>query len=160
MSSNIGYIQSLHSDPSLNVMHLLIHTLLKGMFLWSYQKTFGSDVVYTIISEHAVYIFREFDSPYLLCDCNLQWLVVWIKEKAVVVKETRCSFPRSLQGQLITSLKPETLTCGKNTLSQTCFLSCWRFYTDFCCIYTEVIFSNPHTNNFFKYIFLYIFTFI
>ncbi|XP_016346149.1 adhesion G protein-coupled receptor A3-like [Sinocyclocheilus anshuiensis] len=54
----------------------------------------------------------EFDSPYLLCDCNLQWLVVWIKEKAIGVKETRCSFPRSLQGQLITSLRPETLTCN------------------------------------------------
>uniref|UniRef100_A0A673FZD7 Adhesion G protein-coupled receptor A3-like n=1 Tax=Sinocyclocheilus rhinocerous TaxID=307959 RepID=A0A673FZD7_9TELE len=53
----------------------------------------------------------EFDSPYLLCDCNLRWLVVWIKEKAIGVKETRCSFPRSLQGQLITSLRPETLTC-------------------------------------------------
>uniref|UniRef100_A0A8C2Q3L1 Adhesion G protein-coupled receptor A3 n=1 Tax=Cyprinus carpio TaxID=7962 RepID=A0A8C2Q3L1_CYPCA len=53
----------------------------------------------------------EFDSPYLLCDCNLQWLVVWIKEKAIGVKETRCSFPRSLQSQLITSLRPETLTC-------------------------------------------------
>lgn len=53
----------------------------------------------------------EFDSPYLLCDCNLQWLVVWIKEKAIGVKETRCSFPRSLQGQLITTLRAETLTC-------------------------------------------------
>uniref|UniRef100_A0A8C2DZY4 Adhesion G protein-coupled receptor A3 n=1 Tax=Cyprinus carpio TaxID=7962 RepID=A0A8C2DZY4_CYPCA len=53
----------------------------------------------------------EFDSPYLLCDCNLQWLVVWIREKAIGVKETRCSFPRSLQGQQITSLRPETLTC-------------------------------------------------
>ncbi|TRY58868.1 hypothetical protein DNTS_027460 [Danionella cerebrum] len=53
----------------------------------------------------------EFDSPYLLCDCNLQWLVIWMKEKAIGVKETRCSFPRSLQGQLITSLRPGTLTC-------------------------------------------------
>uniref|UniRef100_A0A8C2BE14 Adhesion G protein-coupled receptor A3 n=1 Tax=Cyprinus carpio TaxID=7962 RepID=A0A8C2BE14_CYPCA len=53
----------------------------------------------------------EFDSPYLLCDCNLQWLVVWIREKAIGVKETRCLFPRSLQGQQITSLRPETLTC-------------------------------------------------
>ncbi|XP_036452393.1 adhesion G protein-coupled receptor A3-like [Colossoma macropomum] len=53
----------------------------------------------------------EFQSPYLLCDCNLQWLVRWIKEKGVGVKDTRCSYPRSLQGQLITSLMPETLTC-------------------------------------------------
>uniref|UniRef100_A0A671LG41 Adhesion G protein-coupled receptor A3 n=1 Tax=Sinocyclocheilus anshuiensis TaxID=1608454 RepID=A0A671LG41_9TELE len=68
-------------------------------------------VVVFMIFEHAVYIFREFDSPYLLCDCNLRWLVVWIKEKVIGVKETRCSFPRSLQGQLITSLRPETLTC-------------------------------------------------
>ncbi|KAF7706427.1 adhesion G protein-coupled receptor A3-like isoform X2 [Silurus meridionalis] len=53
----------------------------------------------------------DFQSPFLLCDCNLQWLVRWIKEKGIVVKDTRCSYPRSLQGQLITSLKPEMLTC-------------------------------------------------
>ncbi|XP_053484967.1 adhesion G protein-coupled receptor A3 isoform X3 [Ictalurus furcatus] len=53
----------------------------------------------------------EFQSPYLLCDCNLQWLVRYIKEKGIAVKDTRCSYPRSLQGQLITSLKPEMLTC-------------------------------------------------
>lgn len=94
-----------------------------------------------MIFEHAVCIFRECVSPYLLCDCNLQWLVVWIKEKAIGVKETRCSFPRSLQGELITSLRPETLTCGKNTHSP----SSWRFSANFSCV-TELICSNPHTN--------------
>uniref|UniRef100_W5K4J2 Adhesion G protein-coupled receptor A3 n=1 Tax=Astyanax mexicanus TaxID=7994 RepID=W5K4J2_ASTMX len=53
----------------------------------------------------------EFQSPYLLCDCNLQWLLRWIKEKSVGVKDTHCSYPRSLQGLLVTSIKPETLTC-------------------------------------------------
>ncbi|XP_064199534.1 adhesion G protein-coupled receptor A3 [Anguilla rostrata] len=53
----------------------------------------------------------EFQTPYLLCDCNLRWLLRWIKEKGVGVKDTRCSYPRSLQGQLVTSLKPELLTC-------------------------------------------------
>ncbi|XP_076828743.1 adhesion G protein-coupled receptor A3 isoform X2 [Brachyhypopomus gauderio] len=53
----------------------------------------------------------EFQSPYLLCDCNLQWLVRWIKEKGVAVEDTRCSYPRSLQGQPISSLKPDMLTC-------------------------------------------------
>eukprot|EP00064_Thunnus_orientalis_P012680 superscaffoldBa00001974_g12715 len=53
----------------------------------------------------------EFQTPYLLCDCNLLWLLRWIKEKGIVVKNTKCSYPQSLQGQLITSIRPELLTC-------------------------------------------------
>uniref|UniRef100_A0A7N6B2N6 Adhesion G protein-coupled receptor A3 n=1 Tax=Anabas testudineus TaxID=64144 RepID=A0A7N6B2N6_ANATE len=40
----------------------------------------------------------EFQTPYLLCDCNLLWLLRWIKEKNIVVKNTKCSYPQSLQG--------------------------------------------------------------
>uniref|UniRef100_A0A8C9SS67 Adhesion G protein-coupled receptor A3 n=1 Tax=Scleropages formosus TaxID=113540 RepID=A0A8C9SS67_SCLFO len=54
---------------------------------------------------------QEFESPYLLCDCNLRWLLRWLKGRSIGVRNTRCSYPRSLQGQLITSLKPELLTC-------------------------------------------------
>ncbi|XP_015252728.1 PREDICTED: adhesion G protein-coupled receptor A3 [Cyprinodon variegatus] len=53
----------------------------------------------------------EFQTPYLLCDCNLLWLLRWIKERNLSVKNTKCSYPQSLQGQLITSLRPELLTC-------------------------------------------------
>ncbi|XP_031706942.1 adhesion G protein-coupled receptor A3 [Anarrhichthys ocellatus] len=53
----------------------------------------------------------EFQTPYLLCDCNLLWLLRWIKEKNIAVKNTKCSFPQSLQGQLITSIKLELITC-------------------------------------------------
>uniref|UniRef100_A0A3Q2ZU87 Adhesion G protein-coupled receptor A3 n=1 Tax=Kryptolebias marmoratus TaxID=37003 RepID=A0A3Q2ZU87_KRYMA len=53
----------------------------------------------------------EFQTPYLLCDCNLLWLLRWIKDKNVAVKNTKCSYPQSLQGQLMTSLRPERLTC-------------------------------------------------
>ncbi|XP_048092050.1 adhesion G protein-coupled receptor A3 [Alosa alosa] len=53
----------------------------------------------------------EFQTPNLLCDCNLAWLVRWLKDRGVTVKDTSCSYPRSLQGQLITTLKPDTLTC-------------------------------------------------
>ncbi|KAM4714464.1 adhesion G protein-coupled receptor A3 [Anableps anableps] len=53
----------------------------------------------------------EFQTPYLLCDCNLLWLLRWIKDHNVSVKNTKCSYPQSLQGQLITSLRPELLTC-------------------------------------------------
>uniref|UniRef100_A0A3Q2TTJ6 Adhesion G protein-coupled receptor A3 n=1 Tax=Fundulus heteroclitus TaxID=8078 RepID=A0A3Q2TTJ6_FUNHE len=53
----------------------------------------------------------EFQTPYLLCDCNLLWLLRWIKDRNLSVKNTKCSYPQSLQGQLITSLRPELLTC-------------------------------------------------
>lgn len=53
----------------------------------------------------------EFQTPYLLCDCNLLWLLSWVKERNIAVKNTKCSYPQSLQGQLITSLGPELLTC-------------------------------------------------
>uniref|UniRef100_A0A3B4A3C2 Uncharacterized protein n=1 Tax=Periophthalmus magnuspinnatus TaxID=409849 RepID=A0A3B4A3C2_9GOBI len=53
----------------------------------------------------------EFQTPYLLCDCNLLWLLRWIKDRNIVVKNTKCSYPQSLQGQVITSIRPELLTC-------------------------------------------------
>ncbi|XP_059211007.1 adhesion G protein-coupled receptor A3 isoform X1 [Centropristis striata] len=53
----------------------------------------------------------EFQTPFLLCDCNLLWLLRWIKERGIVVKNTKCFFPQSLQGQHITSFRPELLTC-------------------------------------------------
>ncbi|KAG7243336.1 hypothetical protein INR49_011792, partial [Caranx melampygus] len=53
----------------------------------------------------------EFQTPYLLCDCNLLWLLRWIKDKNIAVKNTKCSYPQSLQGQLMTSVRPELLTC-------------------------------------------------
>uniref|UniRef100_A0A8D3E7R4 Adhesion G protein-coupled receptor A3 n=1 Tax=Scophthalmus maximus TaxID=52904 RepID=A0A8D3E7R4_SCOMX len=58
---------------------------------------------------HALKII--FQTPYLLCDCNLLWLLRWIKDRSIVVKNTKCSYPQSLQGQLITSIRPELLTC-------------------------------------------------
>ncbi|XP_068163947.1 adhesion G protein-coupled receptor A3 [Antennarius striatus] len=54
----------------------------------------------------------EFQTRYLLCDCNLEWLLRWLKERNIVVKNTECSHPQSLQGQLITSIRPELLTCN------------------------------------------------
>ncbi|XP_028995310.1 adhesion G protein-coupled receptor A3 [Betta splendens] len=53
----------------------------------------------------------EFQTPYLLCDCNLVWLLRWIKDKSIVVKNTKCSYPQSLQGQPVTAIHPEHLTC-------------------------------------------------
>lgn len=53
----------------------------------------------------------EFQTPYLLCDCNLQWLQPWIKKRNIVIKNTKCAYPQSLQGLLITPISPELMTC-------------------------------------------------
>lgn len=63
---------------------------------------------------------RDFQTPYLLCDCNLLWLLRWIKERNIAVKNTKCSFPQSLQGQFITSIRPELLTCGRHCKEKNC----------------------------------------
>lgn len=53
----------------------------------------------------------EFQTEYLLCDCNLLWMLRWIKAKNITVRETKCSYPKSLQEQPITAVKAEQLTC-------------------------------------------------
>ncbi|XP_061619135.1 adhesion G protein-coupled receptor A3 isoform X2 [Phyllopteryx taeniolatus] len=53
----------------------------------------------------------DFQTPYLLCDCNLLWLLHWLRDKNVAAKSTKCSYPQSLQGQLVTAVRPELLTC-------------------------------------------------
>ncbi|KAM8939532.1 adhesion G protein-coupled receptor A3 [Pelodytes ibericus] len=53
----------------------------------------------------------EFQTDNLLCDCNLLWMLRWVKEKNITVRETKCAFPKSLQGQPITAVKLEQLTC-------------------------------------------------
>ncbi|XP_068611808.1 adhesion G protein-coupled receptor A3 [Brachionichthys hirsutus] len=54
----------------------------------------------------------EFQTRYLLCDCNLEWLLRWLRERNVAVRNTECSHPQSLQGQLVSSIQPELLTCN------------------------------------------------
>lgn len=61
---------------------------------------------------------REFQTPYLLCDCNLRWLLRWLKDRGVAFLDTRCAYPRSLQGQALDSLKPDLLTCGMSAVSR------------------------------------------
>uniref|UniRef100_A0ACB8E6T7 Adhesion G protein-coupled receptor A3 n=1 Tax=Sphaerodactylus townsendi TaxID=933632 RepID=A0ACB8E6T7_9SAUR len=53
----------------------------------------------------------EFQTDYLLCDCNMLWMQQWLQDRNITVRETRCAFPKSLQTQLVTSVKQELLTC-------------------------------------------------
>ncbi|XP_075400595.1 adhesion G protein-coupled receptor A3 isoform X2 [Tenrec ecaudatus] len=53
----------------------------------------------------------EFQTEYLLCDCNILWMHRWVKERNITVRDTRCAYPRSLQAQPVTGVKQELLTC-------------------------------------------------
>ncbi|XP_028285195.1 adhesion G protein-coupled receptor A3 [Parambassis ranga] len=91
---NIDIFKGLASLMRLNLSGNIFSSLAQG--------TFDS-----LVSLKAL----EFQTPYLLCDCNLLWLLRWVKYRNIAVKNTKCSYPQSLQGQLITSIKPELLTC-------------------------------------------------
>ncbi|XP_054457317.1 adhesion G protein-coupled receptor A3 [Anoplopoma fimbria] len=92
---NVDIFKGLNSLIRLNLSGNMFSSLTQGIF----------DSLVSLKS-------MEFQTPYLLCDCNLLWLLRWIKERNIVVKNTKCSFPQSLQGQLITtSIRPELLTC-------------------------------------------------
>ncbi|XP_066488648.1 adhesion G protein-coupled receptor A3 [Tiliqua scincoides] len=54
----------------------------------------------------------EFQTDYLLCDCNMLWLQQWLQERNITVRDTRCAYPKSLQTQPVLSVKQELLTCG------------------------------------------------
>ncbi|XP_044273869.1 adhesion G protein-coupled receptor A3 isoform X3 [Varanus komodoensis] len=53
----------------------------------------------------------EFQTDYLLCDCNMLWMQQWLQERNITVRETRCVYPKSLQAQPILSVKQGLLTC-------------------------------------------------
>ncbi|XP_041841733.1 adhesion G protein-coupled receptor A3 [Melanotaenia boesemani] len=95
-------IGCLNGDIFKGLASLIRLNLSGNMFSSLAQGTFDS-----LLSLKAL----EFQTPYLLCDCNLLWLLRWIKERNIAVKNTKCSFPQSLQGQFITSIRPELLTC-------------------------------------------------
>ncbi|KAM4536671.1 adhesion G protein-coupled receptor A3 [Odontesthes bonariensis] len=95
-------IGCLNVDIFKGLSSLIRLNLTGNMFSSLAQGTFDS-----LVSLKAL----EFQTPYLLCDCNLLWLLRWIKDRNIAVKNTKCSYPQSLQGQLITSIRPELLTC-------------------------------------------------
>lgn len=95
-------IGCLNVDIFKGLANLIRLNLSGNMFSSLVQGTFDS-----LVSLKAL----EFQTPYLLCDCNLLWLLRWIKDRNIAVKATKCSYPQSLQGQLITTIRPELLTC-------------------------------------------------
>ncbi|XP_003221400.2 adhesion G protein-coupled receptor A3 isoform X1 [Anolis carolinensis] len=54
----------------------------------------------------------EFQTDYLLCDCNMLWMQQWVQERNITVRDTRCAYPKSLQAQPVLGVKQGLLTCG------------------------------------------------
>ncbi|CAL1591180.1 unnamed protein product [Knipowitschia caucasica] len=95
-------IGCLNVDIFKGLTNLLKLNLSGNMFSSLAQGTFDS-----LLSLKSL----EFQTPYLLCDCNLSWLLRWIKDRNIGVKNTKCSYPQSLQGESVPLLSPELLTC-------------------------------------------------
>lgn len=70
-------------------------------------------ILFTILTSLYFVCYREFQTEYLLCDCNILWMHRWVKERNITVRDTRCVYPKSLQAQPVTGVKQELLTCGK-----------------------------------------------
>ncbi|CAH1785132.1 unnamed protein product [Owenia fusiformis] len=55
----------------------------------------------------------DFNSEYLMCDCNLQWIVKWSKENSVKIhNSTTCALPSQMKGQSVKKLKRNKLHCN------------------------------------------------
>ncbi|KAL4232013.1 hypothetical protein ACF0H5_009591 [Mactra antiquata] len=56
----------------------------------------------------------DFQSDYLRCDCHLQWIVKWTKDRKVKVKSsTTCAVPSELKDISLKKLKKKDLHCDR-----------------------------------------------
>lgn len=63
---------------------------------------------------HILLFCRDFQSEYLRCDCHLQWMVQWSKDREVRIRSsTICAVPREVSGKSLKTLKKKDLHCGK-----------------------------------------------
>lgn len=64
------------------------------------------------------YVFRNFNSDFLTCDCGLHWVPGFFhSSSAQLGDETLCAFPMSLRGKKLRDLRENQLSCGKNDLN-------------------------------------------
>ncbi|XP_061192775.1 adhesion G protein-coupled receptor A3-like [Saccostrea echinata] len=56
----------------------------------------------------------DFQSDFLRCDCHLQWIVKWSRDKNVKIQQsTTCGVPKDLKGVSLRSLKKKDLHCDR-----------------------------------------------
>ncbi|XP_022080676.1 adhesion G protein-coupled receptor A3-like [Acanthaster planci] len=57
-------------------------------------------------------VYLDFASDYLVCDCQLKWIVRWMKDNKVRIADTTvCAFPQSMRGEKVRQLKRKELHC-------------------------------------------------
>lgn len=80
------------------------------------QMLFSCSSVW-MIWVNVVCVLRHVGTDYLFCDCQLRWLLSWIRSQAVRVgNESVCVYPTRLHGLELRSLQEQQLTCGKTSL--------------------------------------------
>ncbi|XP_041066357.1 adhesion G protein-coupled receptor A2-like [Carcharodon carcharias] len=71
-------------------------------------STLHSDLFGALVSLKAV----DFNTEFLICDCNMRWVLNWKKNSSVrITEETICAYPKTLRGQLVKDLKESQLVC-------------------------------------------------
>ncbi|XP_051896881.1 adhesion G protein-coupled receptor A2-like isoform X2 [Pristis pectinata] len=54
----------------------------------------------------------DFNTEYLVCDCNMLWVLNWERNSSVrISEETLCAFPKALRGKPFKDLKESQLVC-------------------------------------------------
>ncbi|KAK3095548.1 hypothetical protein FSP39_015980 [Pinctada imbricata] len=94
---NSGMFQGLIRLEKLNLTENRINTIPEGAFnnLLSLKKI-------------------EFRSEFLRCDCHLQWIVKWSRDKSVrILTATTCGVPKELKDKALKTLKKKDLHCNR-----------------------------------------------
>ncbi|GCB81524.1 hypothetical protein scyTo_0023002, partial [Scyliorhinus torazame] len=71
-------------------------------------STLSPELFVALVSLKAV----DFNSEFLICDCNMRWVLNWKKNTSVrITEETVCAYPKTLKGQLFKDLTESQLVC-------------------------------------------------
>ncbi|XP_075013630.1 immunoglobulin superfamily member 10 [Calonectris borealis] len=116
-------LKQLHPDTFVNLCYSQIFKIsfVKHMYL--------SDNVLTSLPQEMFSYMSELESIYLhgnpwSCDCNLQWLAEWVKERPDVIKCKKdrssgaqqcpvCASPTNCKGKSLVDIPSASLTCSK-----------------------------------------------
>lgn len=116
-----GAFEGLHNLKRLDLSHNKLGSINGSIFtgLQSLQKLMLSFNKLNTIPEgtfNDLPALRriEFQSDYLRCDCHLQWIVKWSKDKKVKISpSTVCAVPKELKGISLKKLKFKDLHCNR-----------------------------------------------
>jgi hypothetical protein len=122
VNQNLGPDQYYHKN-SLYRLYIELLRLLRILKLFNIHvaSTQSWMTIYFWQISWIFYFFcSEFTSDYLRCDCHLQWIVKWSREKNVKIQSsTTCAVPSELKSRPLRKLKKEDLHCGMISYMET-----------------------------------------